>query len=354
MAAYYHCACGKYFTEAKVETTLADLIGETPSHSYGAWKNDANSHWKECSCGKKLDEGSHIDANSNNKCDTCDKTISSGGVIPPVHTHNYGMTWKTDGENHWQECSCGSKKNFIAHIGGTATCKEKAKCSVCGMEYGDFADHIPDADDGDCTTDITCSVCGTVTTEGENTHIGGTATCKEKANCSVCGKEYGDLADEHIPNADDGDCTTDITCSVCGTVTTEGKNIHIGGTATCKEKANCSVCGMEYGDFAEHKYSDATCTAKAECYICGYIIGEFADHKDQDNDGKCDACEYQIASVDPVDPSIDHIDHDGLSAGAIVGVVIGTILVVGLGGFSLLWFVFKKKSLLDLVKVFKK
>ena len=56
--------------------------------------------------------------------------------------------------------------------------------------------HIPNEDDGDCTTEITCSVCGMVTTEA---------------------------AEAHIPNEDDGDCTTEITCSVCGTVTTEAQ-----------------------------------------------------------------------------------------------------------------------------------
>ncbi len=35
------------------------------------------------------------------------------------------------------------------------------------------------------------------------------------------------LLTEHIPNADDGDCTTAITCSSCGTVTTEAKENHI-------------------------------------------------------------------------------------------------------------------------------
>ena len=39
------------------------------------------------------------------------------------------------------------------HSGGTATCTEKAICSVCSKEYGDYAAHAPDAN-GKCT------VCG--------------------------------------------------------------------------------------------------------------------------------------------------------------------------------------------------
>jgi fatty acid/phospholipid biosynthesis enzyme len=67
---------------------------------------------------------------------------------------------------------------------------------VCGTEYGDFADHIPDADDGDCTTPITCLVCGETTVKANESHTGGKATCQQKAVCEICGTEYGEL-EEH-------------------------------------------------------------------------------------------------------------------------------------------------------------
>ena len=42
-------------------------------HDYGtAWKSDANEHWNECSCGEKLNVSAHIDENGDGKCDTCD------------------------------------------------------------------------------------------------------------------------------------------------------------------------------------------------------------------------------------------------------------------------------------------
>lgn len=44
----------------------------------------------------------------------------------------------------------------------------------------------------------------------------------------------------------------------------------------------------------------------------------------------------------------------GLSVGAIVGISIGGAVVLSLGTFSLIWFVFKKKTFADLVAVFKK
>ena len=47
-------------------------------------------------------------------------------------------------------------------------------------------------------------------------------------------------------------------------------------------------------------------------------------------------------------------DEDELGTGAIVGIVIGSVVVVGIGGFALVWFVIKKKSFADLIAVFKK
>ena len=83
------------------------------------------------------------------------------------------------------------------------------------------------------------------------------------------------------------------TCNDCGKVV-EGSNAelpfgkHTGGKATCKQKAICSVCGNEYGDLAKHIYteavdgkylvSDATCGSKAvynkSCSVCGVKSNE--------------------------------------------------------------------------------
>lgn len=128
------------------------------------------------------------------------------------------------------------------HSGGAATCIKRAVCEKCGEEYGELASHTygewqHDAEKHwkECTTEG----C-TVKTENGN-HEGGKATCKQKAKCVKCGIEYGELAD------------------------------HSGGTATCTKKAVCDECNEEYGELAEHNYSeqkhDATGHWK-EC-VCG-------------------------------------------------------------------------------------
>ena len=44
---------------------------------------------------------------------------------------------------------------------------------------------------------------------------------------------------------------------------------------------------------------------------------------------------------------------DGLSGGTIAGIVIGSVLLAGIGGFAVLWFVIKKKTFADLITAIK-
>ena len=53
----------------------------------------------------------------------------------------------------------------------------------------------------------------------------------------------------------------------------------------------------------------------------------------------------------PVEPSNN---NGGLPTGAVVGIVIGSAVVVGIGGFALVWFVIKKKTWADFLALFKK
>ncbi len=57
--------------------------------------------------------------------------------------HDYADQ-KTNADEHWTVCAkCKTEEpdSREAHKGGTATCTAKAKCSVCGEEYGKMLDH---------------------------------------------------------------------------------------------------------------------------------------------------------------------------------------------------------------------
>ncbi len=66
--------------------------------------------------------------------------LCSFGVVAcskPEHVHDYS-TLKKDATQHWYQCSCGEKDGVDYHRGGEATATEKARCAVCGAEYGEF------------------------------------------------------------------------------------------------------------------------------------------------------------------------------------------------------------------------
>ena len=44
---------------------------------------------------------------------------------------------------------------------------------------------------------------------------------------------------------------------------------------------------------------------------------------------------------------------DGLSGGQIAGIVIGSVLLAGIGGFAIFWFAVKKKTFADLIAAIK-
>ena len=48
------------------------------------------------------------------------------------------------------------------------------------------------------------------------------------------------------------------------------------------------------------------------------------------------------------------VENDGLSGGAIVGIVIGSMLLAGIGGFAIFWFAISKKTFADLGALLKK
>ncbi len=85
---------------------------------------------------------------------------------------------------------------------------------------------------------------------------------------------------------------------------------------------------------ADEHYKECACGAKQ--YKGAHI--------DSNANGSCDVCGYVITE-----------SNDGaLGAGAIISIVIGSVAVVGIGGFALFWFVIKKESFADLIAVFNK
>ena len=78
--------------------------------------------------------------------------------------------------------------------------------------------------------------------------------------------------------SDDGNCTTEVVCSVCKKVVISANEDHTWTDATCVAPKTCSVCGTTEGEVAGHNWSDATCTTAKVCGTCGETEGEALDH----------------------------------------------------------------------------
>ena len=69
-------------------------------------------------------------------CLGCGEKLKDGEAITaPGHSH--GTEWESDEKQHWHECECGDKADIADHTGGEATCKEPAQCEICGEAYGE-------------------------------------------------------------------------------------------------------------------------------------------------------------------------------------------------------------------------
>lgn len=164
---------------------------------------------------------------------------------------------------------CGTEKwaSTGPHVGGTATCAQKAVCRGCGAEYGEKLSYHKN-------TVLYSHKVPTCTESGWDSYFG----------CLECGysakKEIGPLGHDYGSWTSNGDGTHTHTCSRDGSHT-ETVSCS-GGTASCSAKAVCAECGAEYGEtdpenhaLTHHEAKAATCTeigwdAYDTCSDCDY------------------------------------------------------------------------------------
>lgn len=195
--------------------------------------------------------------------------------------------------------------------------------------------HAPTADDGDCTTPITC-VCGEVMTAGAATHTAGAddGDCTTAVKCTVCDKNAIEAKATHTAGADDGDCTTAVKCTVCDKNAIEAKAAH----ADADTNGKCDTCSK---DMPTTPGGDEPGTDTPGTETPG---GDEPGTEPGTTPG----------TDDPNTPDDPTDDEGGLGAGTIVAIVIGSVVVVGVGGFALFWFVIKKKTWAEFLAIFKK
>ena len=247
--------------------------------------------------------------------DSCQYVAAAKITLPvfkgqgDAHEHNGNWTSNGDG-THSRHCTCNVVETQNCS-GGTATCTQRATCTVCGAEYGDALGH-------DFTTSWThddnehwkqCSRCDKKDDVGPHTWDNGTITTAP--TCTKAGKKTYSCTKcdatkiEPIPatgHSWKSDWTSDAThhwhecanenCDVTDNAGKKGYAEHSGGKATCTQNAVCEFCKAEYGEKLPHDFtaetvdakylkSAATCTEKAvyykSCAVCGLSSEGTAD-----------------------------------------------------------------------------
>ena len=310
MQAHYKCSvCNKYFDESKTEKTveeltipvnpnaheLGDLVAEVPA----TCKDTGVKAHKDCNrCNR------HYDESGNEITDL---------TIPTNDNHDWNA-WTSNGDGtHTRTCKrdSGHKENGTCS-GGTATCTTKAVCDVCRTTYGELVPHTY----GTWIEEIPA------TKENFGT--------KGHYECSVCGKYFDK----------DGNEITELIIAKIGThnviVNGESKFYADGEsvTVTAEDKEGKVFKGWKDGS------GNIVSTDKEYTFTVNGDITLTAVYEDEPSGG---------GEITPTPGK-----NEGLSGGAIAGIVIGSVAVAGIGGFAVLWFAVKKKTFADLGVALKK
>ena len=144
VVAYYNCSrCGKNFSDENGQTEISELTIPSFGHDWSEeWSRDEDGHWHVClndalHRSEVLDHvaGDPATETTPQVCTVC------GYIIAPAlgHTTHVADTsrWYSDETSHWHVCQgCNLRMDIANHIGGQATCTERAVCEVCLDVYG--------------------------------------------------------------------------------------------------------------------------------------------------------------------------------------------------------------------------
>lgn len=153
---------------------------------------------------------------------------------------------------HWYVCKnsalCTVKFNYQNHLGGNATCTNRAVCEACGIEYGDplghnmqYFDYVPET----CTTD------------GHLPYY----------YCDRCDKYFGRETD-----------SLDTELNVFIVPATGHRYLTSWTFDSDSHWHKCAVCGSADTIVPHVSSGEATETAAETCTICGYEIAPMLGH----------------------------------------------------------------------------
>ena len=370
--------------------------GNTAPHNttqYG--DKDGTGHWDTCStCDNKFNFEAHTpdrekaDETNPVKCTKC------GFVITPAghYEHTADSEWhnSADGTYHYHKCTqsgCSVILDKANHSGGTKTCENKAVCSVCGLEYGDKLGHDYGEVKYTWTSDNTCKaerVCKHDSTHIESETVTATGTTITEATCKEKGKmKYTATFVNTAFAAQEKEVDIDFAEHTYGDLIPE-----VPATTTefgVKEHKDCKVCGKHFdkdgNEITELKIAkigthNVVINGESKFYAHGESVTVTAEDKEgkefvgwKDESGEIVSTNKSYTFTVSGEKTLTAVygdkssgggeitppaKKDGLSGGQIAGIVIGSVLLAGIGGFAIFWFAVKKKTFADLGVALKK
>ena len=359
MQAHYYCSdCGKFFDESKNEKTEAELtIPATGDHTFGTLIEETpatciaggmKAHYVCTECGKFFDE---------DKNETTEEALKT--PISPYYGHNFGF-WV---EEEYATCQAPGRKGY-------------KHCSICDKDYDasnteitDFV--IPINPNGHELGDLVAEIPATCKDPG----------VKEHRDCRLCGKHCDPITRKEI---------ADLTIPTTNNHTYGELIPEVSPTTTefgVKEHKDCTVCekhfdkdGNEITDLRIAKIGthNVIVNGESKFYAHGESVTVTAEDKEgkvfkgwEDENGEIVSTQKEytfevkeeknltavyddvVPNPTPDNPSEVKPANEGLSGGAIAGIVIGSVLLAGIGGFAIFWFAVKKKTFADLITAIK-
>ncbi len=295
-----------------------------------------------------------------------------------VHIHDWG-DWVSGGNGtHTRICRTDNSHSETANcVGGTATCENKAVCSVCGVAYGEKLGHDYGEVKYTWTSDNTCKaerVCKSDSTHIESETVTATGTTIKAATCKEKGKmKYTATFVNTAFAMQEKEVDIDFAPHTFGAwkdeipATTENF-----GT---KGHKDCTVCGKHFdkdgNEITELRIAkigthNVVINGESKFYKEGESVTVTAEDKDgkvfkgwKDESGEIVSTKkdytFNVSKETTLTAVYEDapVAKDGLSGGQIAGIVIGTLLLAGIGGFAIFWFAVKKKTFADLIAAIK-
>ena len=305
---YYECQreeCGKLFADAACSSEI--MLAETIIHDFKTeWSNSKDKHYHECkNCHVIKDEAAHRPDRTEATEQEPVKCLDCGYIITPAlaHTHKTSLvervepTCTKDGREAYYKCD-GCEVKFEDKEATKPITNESSLVIAKAHKFGTWIDEVP----------------ATEEKEGVKGH----------KDCTFCGKHF-DQNGEEIADLTLAKVVKTEIVIVGGT---GGGKLAVGTKVTIK--ANAPEKGKVFKGWQDEK---------------GNIVSTDAEYTFTVTEAITLTAVYELSNVVP--------ENDGLSGGAIAGIVIGSVAVVGVGGLAIFWFVIKKKTFAELVAATK-